>query len=156
METGTVRPPLAPPPMDASMRTHLPDWTSRWQSPMLGFARLHLSSGEDAEDVVQRRGWPPAARLAARTAAGSRPTCLASPQAKVVDRLCRRYAENERQVQLADDLDELLFDVWPLAGRHGRAGLEPASTNSCRSPFFSHWWMPACSDCQPRRPRCSA
>ena len=102
------------------MRTHLPDWTSRWQSPMLVFARLHLSSGEDAEDVVQetwlaalQRAWLP------EQLRDPRPYLFGILKHKVVDRLRRRYAENERQVSLPDDLDELLFD----ASGHWRDGM---------------------------------
>lgn len=78
---------------------------------MLRFARLHLSSHEDAEDAVQDTF---AAALVTDPAILSgvdpRPYLFGILRNKVMDKLRRRYRAEITTDQPGDDLDALLFD----------------------------------------------
>ncbi|MES2917406.1 MAG: sigma-70 family RNA polymerase sigma factor [Pseudomonadota bacterium] len=86
-------------------------WVRQWQGAMLRFARLHLSSHEDAEDAVQDTF---AAALVADplTLSGVDPRSylFGILRHKVMDRLRRRYRAEVTTAQPEDDLDALLFD----------------------------------------------
>lgn len=105
------------------MRANVESWVRQWRGAMLRFARLHLSSPEDAEDAVQEAF---AAVLVAD------PTLLADVEPrrylfgilrhKVMDRLRHRYRAEVTTAQPEEDLDALLFD-----GRdHWLGGVAPA------------------------------
>lgn len=98
-------------------------WTRQWRRAMVRFARLHLSSPEDAEDAVQDA-------LAAALVADPATLAAVEPRRylfgilrhKVMDRLRQRYRAEMATGTAEDDLDALLFD-----GRdHWVGGVAPA------------------------------
>ncbi len=93
------------------MRSEVDGWARQWRGAMLRFARLHLSSHEDAEDAVQDAF---AAALIADpvTLSGVDPRAylFGILRNKVMDKLRRRYRAEVTTDQPEDDLDALLFD----------------------------------------------
>lgn len=93
------------------MRDEVDGWVRQWRGAMLRFARLHLSSHEDAEDAVQDTF---AAALVADpatlTGVDPRPYLFGILRNKVMDKLRRRYRAEVTTDQPEDDLDALLFD----------------------------------------------
>lgn len=93
------------------IRTEVDGWVRQWRGAMLRFARLHLSSPEDAEDVVQDT-FAAALVLDPATLAGVDPRSylFGILRHKVMDRLRHRYRAEVTTDQPEDDLDALLFD----------------------------------------------
>tara|TARA_B100001109_G_scaffold60988_1_gene49679 strand:- start:91255 stop:91839 length:585 start_codon:yes stop_codon:yes gene_type:complete len=97
-------------------------WVARWQTPMLRFARLHLSSAEDAEDAVQDtftallsgKGQPPE---------NPRAYLFSILRNKVMDKLRQRYRNPLADEISNDDFDDLLFDQ----SDHWHGGVAPAA-----------------------------
>ncbi len=110
----------------------IPQWSERWQSPMLSFARLHLSACEDAEDAVQDT-WLAACQMDWQTPQlqDPRPYLFGILKHKVADRLRQRYRAKERELNMGETegqaLDEVLFDD----SGHWVSGMAP-----------SHWSEP--------------
>jgi RNA polymerase sigma-70 factor, ECF subfamily len=104
--------------------TALASWVKQWQNAMLRFARMHLSSLEDAEDVVQETF---AAALQADTSTLSgidpRRYLFGILRNKVMDRLRQRYRSPSVGDVPEEELDTLLFD----AQDHWLSGVTPAA-----------------------------
>lgn len=105
------------------MHADIESWVRQWRGAMLRFARLHLSSRDDAEDAVQDAF---AAVLVAdpATLAGTDPRryLFGILRHKVMDRLRHRYRAEVPTDLVEEDLDALLFD-----GReHWLGGVAPA------------------------------
>lgn len=102
----------------------LSQWVNEWQNAMLRFARLHLSSVEDAEDAVQETF---AAVLQNGTdklsGADPRPYLFGILRNKVMDKLRHRYRNPVADDVSEEDLDALLFD----AQGHWLSGVTPAT-----------------------------
>ena len=100
------------------------EWGRLWRNAMLRFARLHLSSHDDAEDAVQDTF---AAVLVADpamlAAVDPRRYLFGILRNKVMDRLRYRYRSGVVSDTSEEDLDALLFD-----GRdHWLGGVAPAA-----------------------------
>lgn len=96
-------------------------WVKQWRSPMLRFARLHLSQHEDAEDAVQET-FAAALTSAALNDADPRRYLFGILRNKVMDKLRERYRNPVRAAVPEDDFDQLLFD----AGDHWHGHVAPA------------------------------
>lgn len=106
------------------VRVEVDGWVRQWRGAMLRFARLHLSSQDDAEDAVQDAF---AAALvtdpATLAAVDPRPWLFGILRHKVMDRLRHRYRSEVATDHSVDELDALLFD-----GRdHWLGGVAPAA-----------------------------
>lgn len=102
-------------------------WARQWRGAMLRFARLHLSSHDDAEDAVQD-AFTAVLVADGATLAGADPRryLFGILRNKVMDRLRRRYRAEVTTDQPEEDLDALLFD-----GRdHWLGGVAPARWES--------------------------
>lgn len=110
---------------DMDVRLDVDAWGEQWRTSMVRFARVHLSSLEDAEDVVQDTF------LAALSVdpgmlvkVDPRSYLFGILRNKIMDRLRARYRHSrEMAVPLVDDLDSLLFD----GNDHWLSGVAPAS-----------------------------
>lgn len=109
-------------------RLDVDQWVRQWRTPMLRFARLHLSHREDAEDAVQDT-------FTAVLVADPGTLSVVEPRRylfgilrnKVMDRLRKRYRPSESMDRpYEDDLDQLLFDNRD----HWLSGVAPASWQS--------------------------
>jgi RNA polymerase sigma-70 factor (ECF subfamily) len=121
---GTTRRPSVPAGAIMDIRRELEGWVKQWRSPMLRFARLHLSHAEDAEDAVQES-------FAAVLLANADTLKTVDPRRylfgvlrnKVMDRLRQRYRQpSGGDAPEEDDLDSLLFD----SRGHWISGVAPA------------------------------
>ena len=105
-----------------TQQTQFELWVKQWRSPMLRFARLHLSQHEDAEDAVQET-FAAALTSANLNEADPRPYLFGILRNKVMDKLRERYRTLLQPLAADDDIDELLFD----ATDHWHAHVAPAA-----------------------------
>ena len=99
------------------------EWVRAWRQPMVRFARLHLPSPDDAEDVVQDC-FEAALTGALEAANDPRRYLFGMLRHKVTDRLRRRYREGQiKDAPDTEDLDQILFDPRGLWA----TGMAPAA-----------------------------
>ncbi|MCP5325884.1 MAG: sigma-70 family RNA polymerase sigma factor [Oceanospirillaceae bacterium] len=107
-----------------NQHTLISQWVNQWQNAMLRFARLHLSSVEDAEDAVQETFAALLQNdLSTINSADPRPYLFGILRNKVMDKLRQRYRNPVADDVNEEDLDALLFD----AQDHWAPGMAPAS-----------------------------
>lgn len=107
------------------MHTLVAEWVNQWRKPMVRFARLHLSSVDDAEDAVQETfAAVLVADRATLAAVEPRRYLFGILRHKIMDRLRERYRAPKPVIEQAEeDLDSLLFDEHD----HWVSGVAPAT-----------------------------
>lgn len=141
------------PGMGVSTGRVLDAWVRQWRAPMLRFAKLHLSSQDDAEDAVQEAF---AAILSTSDSLSSvrdpRNYLFGILRNKIMDRLRQRYRHNTHtSAPDTDELDPLLFDV----NQHWLSGVAPRSWSSPEDALEnSHFFkvVDICLDNLPEKP----
>lgn len=127
--------PTLPPGERVSPHILVDQWTHQWRGAMLRFARLHLSSRDDAEDAVQDA-------LTAALMADPATLGTVDPRAylfgilrhKVMDRLRHRYRSEVPSGHVTDDLDDLIFNERG----HWLGGMAPTHWSTPEEHVESH------------------
>ena len=110
-------------------RLRINEWVRDWRLPMVRFARLHLPSPDDAEDVVQDC-FEAVLNGAAQSADDPRRYLFGMLRHKVTDRLRLRYREGAiKDSPDGENLDDILFDSRGLWA----TGMAPAAWVLCSS-----------------------
>lgn len=108
---------------EAINRTTIDEWVRTWRQPMVRFARLHLPSPDDAEDVVQDC-FEAVLSGAAQSADDPGRYLFGMLRHKVTDRLRLRYREGViMDAPDSENLDDILFDPRGLWA----TGMAPAA-----------------------------
>lgn len=113
------------------MQAVVAQWVEQWRASMVRFAYLHLSSVDDAEDVVQETfAAVLSADRATLAAVEPRRYLFGILRNKVMDRLRQRYrAPSQTHDVEQEDLDALLFDQ----GGHWLGGVAPSAWHTPES-----------------------